>query len=96
MFSTQTTHNCTGSSIPENSQRRLKCYIVPDAITQRLVGESLMLAVAQLIQVGDAGEVDHRRWTAHQHLTIGSNKMAKECPKYFETAIINKCVLATL
>ena len=36
-----------------------------------------MLAVAQLVQVGDAGEVDHRRWTAHQHLTIGSNKMAK-------------------
>ena len=77
MFSTQTTHNCTGSSIPENSQRRLKCYIVPDAITQRLVGESLMLAVAQLIQVGDAGEVDHRRWTAHQHLIKGSHKIAK-------------------
>ena len=55
-----------------------------------------MLAVAKLVQVRDAGEVDHRRWTAHQHLTIGSNKMAKECPKYFETAIINKCVLATL
>ena len=55
-----------------------------------------MLAVAQLIQVGDAGEVDHRRWTAHQHLIKGSNKMAKECPKYFVTAIINKCVLAMI
>ena len=36
-----------------------------------------MLAVAQLIQVGDAGEVDHRRWTAHQYLIKGSNKIAK-------------------
>ena len=71
-------------------------FIVLDAITQRLVGESLMLAVAQLIQVGDAGEVDHRRWTAHQHLTIGSNKMAKECPKYFVTKMIIKCVLAII
>ena len=54
-----------------------------------------MLAVAQLIQVGDAGEVDHRRWTAHQHLTIGSNKMAKECPKYVPK-MIKKCVLAII
>ena len=71
-------------------------FIVLDAVTQRLVGESLMLAVAQLVQVGDAGEVDHRRWTAHQHLTIGSNKKAKGCPEYFVTEMINKCVLAII
>ena len=71
-------------------------FIVPDEVTQRLVGESLMLAVAQLVQVGDAGEVDHRRWTAHQHLTIGSNKKAKGCPEYFVTEMINKCVLAII
>ena len=48
------------------SKRPPKCITV----APWLVGEPLVLAVAQLVQIGTAGKVDHGGWAAHQHLQV--------------------------
>ena len=48
------------------SKRPPKCI----AVAPWLVGEPLVLAVAQLVQIGTAGKVDHGGWAAHQHLQV--------------------------
>ena len=54
-------------------------------VAPRLVREPLVLAVAQLVQIGTASKVDHGGWAAHQHLRAGIHiLMNLGCPNSFQ------------